>query len=42
MLGVLYVSVIGNIMYVKVCTYLDISRIVSMVNIFTRNPGKTY
>lgn len=40
MSDVSYASAIGSTMYVMVCTRLDISHVVSMVNMFIENHGK--
>jgi hypothetical protein len=37
-----YFSVVRNIMYVMVCTCIDISQVVSVVNFYMANLGKAY
>jgi len=39
MLSVLYASAIISIIYVTVCTHLDISHVVSVINKFIENSG---
>ena len=39
MSSVLYASAIRSIIYVMVCTHLDISHVVSVVNKFIGNPS---
>jgi hypothetical protein len=42
MLGVSYASIVKSIVCVMVCTHLDISYIVSVVNRFLRNHSKVH
>nr|GEW24200.1 retrovirus-related Pol polyprotein from transposon TNT 1-94 [Tanacetum cinerariifolium] len=37
---VLYANVVGSLMYVMICTRLDISHVVGMVSRYMHNPGK--
>ena len=40
MIKVLYASVVGSLMYVMVCTRLDIAYVVGVVSRFLSNPGR--